>query len=49
MLKRLHVEMPLFILVVLLLSGQALADPPDSFRNAKMCAFQACLTCPKAW
>ena len=33
-----HIEMPLFILVVLLLSGQALADPPGSFKNAKTAA-----------
>ncbi len=33
-----HIEMPLFILVVLLMSGHALADPPGSFKNAKIAA-----------
>ena len=34
------IKIPLFILVVLLASGQALADPPSSFENAKTTAIE---------
>jgi len=33
-----YIEMPLFILIVIFLSGQAMAGPPSSFNNAKTAA-----------